>query len=200
MLVQQRGSCQVKVGSTVGKYHICAGTGLCFELGYKLGNRLMIRFLGWGVGVNYGHPPARCARVPLRFAKGGHVVAVMGMVVWVVGPLGRPVALTLGPPLNLPLGGGGEWLAGEGTCCCGRGYCGDGGVGGTGRCGEVRASPACCARVPFALRRGGVRAVREPPLRVGRRERVRVRARGWAGCFVFLWVPASAGMTEGLRE
>ena len=62
--------------------------------------------------------------------------------------------------------------------------------------GEVRASPACCARVPFALRRGGVRAVREPPLRVGRRE----RARGWAGCFVFLWVPASAGMTEGLRE
>ena len=50
MLVQQRGSCQVKVGSTVGKYHICAGTGLCFELGYKLGNRLMIRFLGWGVG------------------------------------------------------------------------------------------------------------------------------------------------------
>ena len=72
MLVQQRGSCQVKVGSTVGKYHICAGTGLCFELGYKLGNRLMIRFLGWGVAVNYGHPPARCARVPLRGAKGGN--------------------------------------------------------------------------------------------------------------------------------
>ena len=24
-----------------------------------------------GVGVNYGHPPARCARVPLRGAKGG---------------------------------------------------------------------------------------------------------------------------------
>ena len=78
----------------------------------------MIRFLGWGVGVNCGHPPARFARVPLRGSEvGGHVVAVMGMVVWVVGPLGRPVALTLGPPLNLPLGGGGEWLAGEGTCC-----------------------------------------------------------------------------------
>ncbi len=27
----------------------------------------------WGVAVNYGHPPARCARVPLRFAKGGGV-------------------------------------------------------------------------------------------------------------------------------
>ena len=192
MLVQHRGSCQVKVGSTVGKYHICAGTGLCFKLGYKLGNRLMIRFLGWGGAVNYGHPPARGARVPLRGAKGGHVVAVMGMVVWVVGPLGRPVALTLGPPLNLPLGGGGEWLAGEGTCCCGRGVAAVMGVlVGWGWWGEVRASPACCARVPFALRRGGVRAVREPPLRVGRR----VRARGWAGCFVFLWVPASAGMT-----
>ena len=24
-----------------------------------------------GVAVNFGHPPARCARVPLRFAKGG---------------------------------------------------------------------------------------------------------------------------------
>ena len=58
------------------------------------------------------------------------VVAVNGgVVVWVVAaPLGRPVALTLGPPLNLPLGGGGEWLAGEGTRCCGRGYCG--GLGG----------------------------------------------------------------------
>ena len=46
-----------------------------------------------------------------------------------------------------------------------------GGVGG------FRASPACCARVPFAPRRGGL-----------------------AVCFVFLWVPASAGMTDGLRE
>ena len=128
MLVQQRGTCQVKVGSTVGKYHICAGTGLCFKLGYKLGNRLMIRFLGWGVGVNYGHPPARCARVPLRGAKGGHVVAVMGMVVWVVGPLGRPVALTLGPPLNLPLGRGRGMARGRGDGCCGRGCFGDGDV------------------------------------------------------------------------
>ena len=25
-----------------------------------------------GVGVNFGHPPARCARVPLRGAKGGN--------------------------------------------------------------------------------------------------------------------------------
>ena len=32
-----------------------------------------------------------------------------------VAPLGRPVALTLEPPLYLPLGGGGRWLAGEGT-------------------------------------------------------------------------------------
>ena len=23
-----------------------------------------------GTAVNFGHPPARCARVPLRFAKG----------------------------------------------------------------------------------------------------------------------------------
>ena len=27
-----------------------------------------------GVAVNFGHPPARCARVPLRFAKGGNGV------------------------------------------------------------------------------------------------------------------------------
>ena len=26
---------------------------------------------GVGVAVNFGHPPARCARVPLRGAKGG---------------------------------------------------------------------------------------------------------------------------------
>ena len=36
-------------------------------------------------------------------------------------PLDRPVALTLGPPLNLPLGGGGRWLAGEGTVVVGGG-------------------------------------------------------------------------------
>ena len=44
-----------------------------------------------GGGVNYGHPPARCARVPLRGAKGGggtrccgRGVAVKGvLVVWV---------------------------------------------------------------------------------------------------------------------
>ena len=41
-----------------------------------------------------------------------------GVVVWVAAaPHGRPVALTLGPPLSLPLGGGGRWLAGEGTVC-----------------------------------------------------------------------------------
>ena len=60
------------------------------------------------------------------------VVAVNGegVVVWGwPAPHGRPVALTLGPPLNLPLGGGGEWLAGEGTRCCGRGYCGGWGEG-----------------------------------------------------------------------
>ena len=37
---------------------------------------------------------------------------------WVLGgpaPLGRPVALTVGPPRDLPLGRGGSWLAGEGT-------------------------------------------------------------------------------------
>ena len=28
------------------------------------------------------------------------------------------------PLLISPLGGGGEWLAGEGTRCCGRGFCG----------------------------------------------------------------------------
>ena len=27
--------------------------------------------VGGGSAVNFGHPPARCARVPLRFAKGG---------------------------------------------------------------------------------------------------------------------------------
>ena len=46
------------------------------------------------------------------------VGAVMeGVVVWVAAPHGRPVALTLGPPLSLPLGGGGRWLAGEGMVC-----------------------------------------------------------------------------------
>ena len=40
-----------------------------------------------------------------------------GVVVWVAAPHGRPVALTLGPPLSLLLGGGGRWLAGEGTVC-----------------------------------------------------------------------------------
>ena len=88
MLVQQRGSCQVKVGSTVGKYYFSAGTGLCFKLGYFGKSALMIRFLGWGVGVNYGHPPARCARVPLRGAKGGHVVAGEGVAVMGGGWLG----------------------------------------------------------------------------------------------------------------
>ena len=46
---------------------------------------------------------------------------MVGAVVWVVAapwPLG---ALTLGPPLNLPLGGGGRWLAGEGTVVVGGG-------------------------------------------------------------------------------
>ena len=28
-------------------------------------------FCDGGVGVKFGHPPARCARVPLRCAKGG---------------------------------------------------------------------------------------------------------------------------------
>ena len=64
------------------------------------------------------------------WVKLGVVAVIKGVVVWVVGRApGRPVALTLGPPLNLPLGGGGRWLAGEGTRCCGRGGCGEGRVG-----------------------------------------------------------------------
>ena len=50
-----------------------------------------------GTAVNFGHPPARCARVPLRFAKGegdgvlcfslgsrvrGNDVVVAGMTWW----------------------------------------------------------------------------------------------------------------------
>ena len=31
---------------------------------------------GVGAAVNFGHPPARCARVPLRGAKGGGGVLV----------------------------------------------------------------------------------------------------------------------------
>ena len=79
--------------------------------------------------------------------KVGVVAVIKGVVVWVgAAPHGRPVALTLGPPLNLPLGGGGEWLAGEGTVVVGEG----------------------------ASVMGVVGAVREPPLRVGLRERRRV--------------------------
>ncbi len=59
---------------------------------------------------------------------------------------GRRFALTLGTPLYLPLGRGGNELAGEGIV-----------VAVWGCCGEFRASPACFARVPFALRRGGFR-------------------------------------------
>ena len=54
----------------------------------------------------------------------------------VAAPHGRPVALTLGPPLNLPLGGGGRWLADPGTRCCGRGVA----VMGGGRGGSRTAS------------------------------------------------------------
>ena len=50
MLVQHRGICQVKSGKYSWEVLFLAGTGLCFKLGYKLGNRLMIRFLGWGGG------------------------------------------------------------------------------------------------------------------------------------------------------
>ena len=84
-----------------------------------------------------------------------------------VAPLGRPVALTLEPPLYLPLGGGGRWLAGEGTVV---------GCGGTAVNGETVVV-------------GGGSAV------VGWFDDV-----GGMVCFVFIWVPASAGMTDGLRE
>ena len=36
-----------------------------------------------GTAVNFGHPPARCARVPLRFAKGGR---------WSLSPRPSPIA------------------------------------------------------------------------------------------------------------
>ena len=59
-------------------------------------------------------------------------------------PLGRPVALTLRPPLNLPLGGGGVIARGRGDVLLWEGVVAVMGV---------------------------VGAVREPLLRVGRRER-----------------------------
>ena len=37
---------------------------------------------------------------------------------WWPAPLGRPVALTLGPPLNLPLGRGRGMARGRGDGCC----------------------------------------------------------------------------------
>ena len=49
--------------------------------------------------------------------KGGVAVIGGGWLLGWAAPFGRPVALTLGPPLSLPLGGGGRWLAGEGTRC-----------------------------------------------------------------------------------
>ena len=74
----------------------------------------------------------------------------------VAAPHGRPVALTLGPPLNLPLGGGGEWLAGEGTVVVGEGA-------------SVMGESVVLGGGTSAM--GVVGAVREPSLRVGRRER-----------------------------
>ena len=89
-------------------------------------------------------------------------------------PLGRPVALTLRIPLNLPLGGGGVIARGRGDGCCGRGYfCDGGGLGGgrggsrtvatswakregVGCCGEFRASPCSLRSRPPSRGEGGV--------------------------------------------
>ena len=93
----------------------------------------------------------------------------------VAAPHGRPVALTLGPPLNLPLGGGGRWLADPGTRCCGRGVAVKGvlvvwvemacfaflwipasaGMTWRGYCGEFRASPCSLRSRPPSRSEGG---------------------------------------------
>ena len=85
----------------------------------------------------------------------GWVVVVWGCcgdgggLVWMVGaPLGRHVALTLALSRR----------AGEGTCCCLRGYCcEDRGwwFGGGGCCGEFRASPCSLRSRPPSLCEGG---------------------------------------------
>ena len=75
--------------------------------------------------------------------------------------------LTLGPPLNFPLGGGvGRWLAGEGTCCCGEGVA----------FAVMQGESVVLGGGTSAM--GVVGAVREPPLRVGRRD-----LRQGGGCY-----------------
>ena len=51
----------------------------------------------------------------------GGVAVMVGLVVGVGRAPWPPVALTRGPLLNLPLGGGGRRLAGEGTVVVGEG-------------------------------------------------------------------------------
>ena len=90
--------------------------------------------------------------------KVGVVAVIKGVVVWVgAAPLGRPVALTLGPPLNLPLGGGGRWLAGEGTVVVGEGASVDWAtvVVGGGVAVNFGHPPARGARVPLRGAKGG---------------------------------------------
>ena len=72
--------------------------------------------MGWGVAVNFGHPPARCARVPLRFAKGGNGVLCFSLVSRVRGNDVGGVAVNFGHPpargARVPLRGakgGGRW-------------------------------------------------------------------------------------------
>ena len=59
---------------------------------------------------------------------GGTSATGWGVVVWVEPhPMAARLPSPWDPLLISPSGGGGEWLAGEGIRCCGRGYFCDGG-------------------------------------------------------------------------
>ena len=47
------------------------GDGCCGRGGSRTAPTGWAKGEGVGAAVNFGHPPARCARVPLRVAKGG---------------------------------------------------------------------------------------------------------------------------------
>ena len=90
---------------------------LCFSLGSRVrGNDVGNDVVG-GTAVNYGHPPARCARVPLRGAKGGEMASA-GMTWGGVGVnYGHPPARCARVPLRGAKGG--DLLFSNGIFRCG---------------------------------------------------------------------------------
>ena len=99
MLVQQRGSLSSKSGKYSWEVPYMCWKGDLFQIGVQIGKQADDSVFGVG-----------CT------GDGGVVVWVSTL------PLGRPIALTLGPPLNLPLGRQMGMARGMRlTRCCGTG-------------------------------------------------------------------------------